>query len=249
MRKEITMIALVRAELIKLFSTRTFFGLVAGAVAVVLLGSASTIISANPQDLRGPLHEQTFYVLASINGGLFALVLGVRGFTDEFRYGTIITTLLSARRRFSVLGAKLIVAALAAATMAIVTEAAMSATAAMLSSARGAEVTVSAADIGAFAGMVGAFALWAAIGTTLVAIVRHQVAAIVGGLVWVLVIENIGSSLLGDAGRYLPGQAAHALADAPVEALASTMGGIVLVAYALVATVAAARTLVGRDVT
>jgi hypothetical protein len=75
------------------------------------------------------------------------------------------------------------------------------------------------------------------------------VAAIVGGLIWVLAIENLGSSLLGDSGRYLPGQAAHALADVPVNALSVLLGAVMLAGYAIVATLAAAGSLVRRDVT
>lgn len=36
-----------------------------------------------------------FYFLASISLGVFALILGVLGFTDEFRHGTIVSTFLT----------------------------------------------------------------------------------------------------------------------------------------------------------
>lgn len=242
------MMSLVRSEFIKLFSTRTFYGLAAGAVAVVLLGTASTIMSADPKSLEGPLHDQTFYVLASINAGLFALVLGIRAFTDEFRHGTIVTTVLASGRRVSVLAAKAMVAAIGGAVMAAVTEVAMTAVALVLSSAREAGLSVASSDVTALGGMAAALALWAVVGVAVGAVVRHQVAAIVGGLIWVLVIENLGSSMLGDSGRYLPGQAAHALADAPVEALALPTGAVVLGVYALLATILGSAVLARRDV-
>jgi ABC-type transport system involved in multi-copper enzyme maturation permease subunit len=244
------MVSLVRSEVIKLTSTRTFYGLIAGAVAVVLLGTASTIISADPRSLDGPLREQPFYVLASINAGLFALVLGIRAFTDEFRHGTIITTLLASESRVRVLAGKVTVAALAAAVLALVTEGAMMGTALLLSSARGAGLRVTSSDVAGMLGMVLALALWAAVGVALGAVVRHQVAAIVGGLIWVLVVENLGSSLLGDLGRYLPGQAAHALARATGtgEALALPLAAAFLGAYVLVAAFISASALVRRDV-
>lgn len=240
--------SLVKSELIKLLSTRTFYGLMAGAVAVVLLGTASTIMSADSKSLDGSLHEQTFYLLASINVGLFALVLGIRGFTDEFRHGTIITTLLAASSRVRVLVAKVLVAALAASVMAVMTVAAMTAVALLLSSARGVGFDLTYSDVTALTGMTTALALWAGIGVALGAVVRHQVAAIVGGLIWVLVIENLGSSLLGDSGRYLPGQAAHALADAPVDALGAGLGAIVLGLYTTLAVLIATPALVRRDI-
>lgn len=241
--------SLVKSEFIKLFSTRTFYGLTAGAVAVVLLGTASTILSADPKSLEGPLHEQTFYVLTSINVGLFALVLGIRAFTDEFRHGTIITTFLTTGRRMHVLAAKLIVAAVAAVGMAAVAEAAMTGTALFLSAARGPGFELTSSDASALVGLAAALAIWATIGVAVGAIVRHQVAAIVGGLIWVLVIENLGASLLGDAGRYLPGQAAHAVADVPMDALLTvSVAAVVLVVYAAVAALLGATVLVRRDV-
>jgi ABC-2 type transport system permease protein len=243
------MTSLVRSEFIKLLSTRTFYGLMAGAVAVVLLGTVSTIVSADPESLHGPVHKETFYVLASINAGLFALVLGIRSFTDEFRHGTIVTTLLAGGSRIRVLAAKVTVAAMAAAVMALVTGAVMTGTALVLSSARGVGFDVSPSDVSGLIGLVAALALWAAIGAALGAVVRHQVAAIVGGLIWVLIVENLGSSLLADAGRFLPGQAAHALADAPVDSLAMPVAAVVFVVYATVAALTAAASLVRRDVT
>jgi ABC-2 type transport system permease protein len=241
---------LVRSEVIKLVSLRAFLGLVAGAVAVVLLGTTSTIMSADPTSLAGVVHEQPFYLLASINTGLFGLVLGIRAFTDEFRHGTIITTLLASGSRIRVFAAKVTVAALAAAVLAIVSEAAMTAAALLLSSARGVGFSITSSDFVGMIGMVLALALWAAIGVAVGAVVRHQVAAIVGGLIWVLVIENLGSSLLGDFGRYLPGQAAHALAGATGmgEALALPLAAGVFGGYVLVAAFIGASALVRRDV-
>jgi hypothetical protein len=67
--------SLIRSEVIKLLSTRTFYGLIAGAAAVVSLGTFLTIMSADGRSLHGPLHEQTFYVLASVNAAVFCSCL------------------------------------------------------------------------------------------------------------------------------------------------------------------------------
>jgi hypothetical protein len=98
--------------------------------------------------------------------------------------------------------------------------------------------------------MVAAGALWGVIGVAVGALVRQQVAAVVGALVWVLVVENLGAGLLRDAGRYLPGQAAHALADASQAGtlLAPALGAAVLAAYALVALALAALRMVRTDI-
>jgi ABC-2 type transport system permease protein len=177
-------------------------------------------------------------------------VLGVKLFTDEVHYGTIITTFLLSGRRVRVLAAKIIVAVLGAAVLAVVTETAMASMALLLSSRRGADFAVSSSDVAGMLGMIVALALWAAIGVAFGAVVRHQVAAIVGGLIWVLVVENLGSSVLGDSGRYLPGQAAHALARATDagEALAVPLAAAVLVAYVILTAFIGAGALVRRDV-
>ena len=242
------MTSLIRSEFIKLTSTRTFLALMTGAVAVVLLGTVSTIMSSDSHSLSGPLREQTFYVLASINSGLFALVLGIRIFTDEFRHGTVIATLLAGGRAVRVLLAKISVAAAAAAVMSVAAAVAMSVAAVVLSSARGPGFDIGSSDVSALAGMAAALALWAVIGAALGAIVRHQVAAIVGGLIWVLVVENLGASLLRNAGIYLPGQAAHGLANASVESLAVPTAAAVLGTYSIMTLLVAAAALTRRDV-
>ena len=48
----------IGSEAVKLISTRTFKGLMAGAVAVALFGS--TIVAADARNLEGPLREQAF---------------------------------------------------------------------------------------------------------------------------------------------------------------------------------------------
>jgi ABC-2 type transport system permease protein len=206
--------ASLRSELIKLLTTRGLYGLVTGAVAVVVLGTVSTIMSTNAREITGSLHEQVFYMLASINAGLFGLVLGIRSFTDDFRHGTVIPTILATGNRFRVAVAKGAVAALAGGVLGIVVVAAMASVAVALSSIRGGDLAISNSDLRAFTGMIATIALWGVLGVGVGATVRHQVAAIVGGLIWILVVENLGAGFLGDAGRLLPGQAGHALTRA-----------------------------------
>ena len=108
-----------------------------------------------------------------------------------------------------------------------------------------------ARDVAALGGAVVAGGLWAAIGTAVGAMVRHQVAAVVGALVWVLLLENLGAGLFGDAGRFLPGQAAHGLAQASQAGtiLAPVAAAALLVAYAVVATGLAMLRMARTDVT
>ena len=98
----------------------------------------------------------------------------------------------------------------------------------------------------AVAGLLAAAGLWAAIGVGVGALIRHQVAAVVSTLVWLLVAENLGASLLGSAGQYLPGQAAHGLAQIP-DLLEVPLAAAILTAYAATSLVAAHVAISRRD--
>ena len=241
--------ALLRSELIKLVTTRTFYGLLAGAVLVVLLGTVSTIMGAEVRYLGGPLYRHPFYLLTSVNTGLFGLIFGIRSMTDEFRHGTIVTTLLARGDRTRILVAKLIAATIGGAAIGLVATIAMAASALMLSSVRDAGITASGswAPMG---GMVLAIALWAAIGVGVGAILRQQVAAIAGALIWVLVVENIGSGFMKEASRFLPGIAAHGLAHVAwtTPTLNAPAAAALLAGYLMLACVLGALSLTRRDV-
>lgn len=226
---------MLRAELLKVRTTRAALGLMVGAAVGVALGTASMVLSQRPDQLSGSLHEQLFYFIASVLILGFVVVLGIRSFTDEFRYGSIVPTLTVAPRRGRVFLAKLLASGILGALLAVVAQAVMVGVALLTAGAKGTLPTVGAADLQAMAGLTLAAFLWAAIGVSLGAAIRHQVAAIVGGVVWVLVAENVATGLIGDAARLLPGRAAHALADAAAagDLLSRVGGGLVLGAYAL----------------
>jgi ABC-2 type transport system permease protein len=245
--------AQLKSELIKLTSTRTIYGLLLGAVAVVALSTWSTISAVGAADVSGELHGQQFFFLASVNLAVFAVIVGIRATTDEFRHGTVVPTVLSNRSRARLLAAKATVSAAAAAVLAALAQAAMLGLATLLTGggllpglSGSGSLEVSSTDWAAMAGLTGASALWAVLGVGIGALVRHQVAAIVGAIVWVLVVENLGAGLLGDAGRYLPGQAAHGLAQLPglltVPAAAAALG-----AYGAAVLLTAQVALVRRD--
>jgi hypothetical protein len=96
-------------------------------------------------------------------------------------------------------------------------------------------------------------ALFAAIGVGVGALVRNQVAAVVGLCVWLLFIEPI---LLGDiqsAGKFAPGASAGAIAGAIQTQIADTLvapalGVLLLAAYAAIASAAGAIATARRDI-
>src|SRR5262249_7077364 len=77
-------------------------------------------------------------------------------------------------------------------------------------SARGIDNQLSAADyLQLLAGGTAAAALWATIGLGIGALVRNQVATLVGLCAWMLLVENLLLPFIPDAGRLTPRAAAR----------------------------------------
>ena len=94
------MIALLRAELLKLRTTRTFVALTGSALALSLLVAVltTTLSELGEQDVRE--------LFAGDFTGLFILLLGVMGMAGEWRHKTIRSTVLAAPVRARLVAAK-----------------------------------------------------------------------------------------------------------------------------------------------
>jgi ABC-2 type transport system permease protein len=173
-------------------------------------------------------------LLAAINGSIFAIILGSRVFTDEFRHDTIAHTYIAdpQRRRSTI--AKAGAAAASGALVGAVTAAAVVVVSLIMAVSSSGEVTFHASDLAPTVGLVGAMALWAVIGAGLGAIIRNQVAVVATGLIWILMLENLGAGLLEHGGRYLPGQTVHAMArtSQAVDLLGTGTAALLMAAYA-----------------
>ena len=106
---------LLRAELLKLRTTRTFVVLVGVAVALSLL--VVVLTSTLVDDLTD---EDIQNLFLSDFTGLFILLLGVMGMAGEWRHSTITSSVLAAPRRTQLLAAKVIAYAIAGATLSLV---------------------------------------------------------------------------------------------------------------------------------
>jgi ABC-2 type transport system permease protein len=192
-------------------------------------------------------HEQTFAFFTALLARVPVLVLGVRAVTDEFRHGTIVSTLVVTPSRGRVVAAKAVTVAVAGALVTLTAWGAMVASATVLASTEGTSLRLGEEAWRSLGGTALAGAAWGLIGLGLGAIVRSQVAAIVGGLVWLMGLEDAVRDWFGDAAAYLPGQAGLALAlGSSGRALA--VGAATMGAYAAVATIAGAAAM-RRDVT
>jgi ABC-2 type transport system permease protein len=237
----------LRAELLKQRSTQTTLFLFLGMFGLVALASALHVLAPSPSDLASRNHQLEVFEVGTRVGMLFAALVGAMAITAEIRYGTIRPTFLVTPRRGPVIAAKLIVSALAGLIFGLVAEALMAGTTTAALSARGIDNQLSSGDyLQLLAGGTAAAALWATIGLGVGALIRNQVATLVGLCAWILLIENL-LLLLPGAARYAPGASGLALAGRPGEGPAA-VGALLLVLYAAGASTAGWLGTLRRDV-
>ncbi len=162
-----------------------------------------------PRWRRRSHRRKALYAACRDRPAIFILVLAVRSFTDEVRYGSLVPTVLATPKRTPVLLAKLFVIAGASIVFVVAAMAFSTGIAAALLVSRGAALSI---DVGAVLALTGKVivvsVLWSALGVAIGGAVRHQVAAIVGALAWLLVVENLVLGFAPEWGQWLPGSAA-----------------------------------------
>jgi ABC-2 type transport system permease protein len=246
------MTRLLGAELFKLRTTRTFYGLTGGCLALVLL---ITVLASALGD-----HSRSDDVMRNLMGlaGLaqaFALVLGVLAITTEFRHGTITPTLLVVPRRTRLLAAKVGASALTGLLLGLLTCGLVALIVAAISSARGYDDGSTGSEVLKMViGGTLAAGLFGLVGLGVGAIVRNQVGAIIGGLVYMLVVEPLANLIptVGDwVAKYGLGGTSGAVsqtAGADADVLSQVAGGLLLAAYAAVLLVIGTALVNRRDV-
>jgi ABC-type transport system involved in multi-copper enzyme maturation permease subunit len=242
--------AQLKAELLKIRSTRTTIGLVIGMIAIILLFSLlSGLLTKEPnlisvEDQRGVLGVGSL-------AGVFSALAGIMLVTSEYRYGTIIPTFLVSPRRSRVLAAKLAAGVLAGIVFGIIGEGLGFAIGYAAITGRGIHFALSGGQVALLLlGTVAGTALWGAIGVGLGAIVRTQVGAIIGLLAWGFVAENLLFAFVPGVGRFAPVHAQNALMGLTTDHLLhATPGGLVLLAWTAAIAAAGITVAARRDVT
>lgn len=254
--------AATRAETTKQFTTSlwwilaivlvVYIGFTAAAVAFVFAAAATGSLPGDapavPEDALPPV----LYSTATSAGYVFPLLIGTLMVTSEYRHKTLTSTFLATPRRGRVLTAKVAVGVLLGVLFGVVGIVASVGPSAGLLAAYGLETAIASGDTWAqFGRMLLAYVLWALIGIGVGALVRNQVGAIVGVLVFTQFLEPIGRMAAGfvdglsDVTRFLPGAAGDTLVGASLYATAMTgattggdldwwAGGLVLAGYAVV---------------
>jgi ABC-type transport system involved in multi-copper enzyme maturation permease subunit len=182
--------------------------------------------------------------------GVLAALAGALLVTGEFRFGTIRPTLLFTPQRSRVIGAKYLAGLLAGLVFAAIGEALSLGIGAAILSERGVPFALSGGQLTLLIlGTLAGSALFGVIGVAVGAIVRNQVAVVVGLLAWVFIVDSLLFGLVPSVGRYMPSQAAEALSgSSAAHALSAAAGGTVLVAWTVGLAVAGVALVATRDV-
>ena len=215
---------LMQSEWRKLIYARAHWGLLIAATFISVLSVAVTpFILESQGELFGFGLDQTDAVDATyangISGYIFAIILGIMLMAGEFRHGTAVATFLTAPKRGSVLTAKLGMAAIGGILlMWISTGLSLLAGVVVLSTVEDAASpsenlflnTMLAATVGG--------AVLGVIGVALGTLIRNQMLAIVGALVYLFVVDPLLLALWPEIGKYLPSGLITAMLSINVDA-------------------------------
>jgi hypothetical protein len=251
-------IRLLRAEWRKVTTTRLGWGMLLGAMALAALGVVAQIAS---NGVRGnvalPLTAaatQKSIAASASSAYLFSVVVGIILITTEFRHFTSRPTFLIEPRRGLVIVAKLVVAAVVGVIYGVVCVALTAGIMAPWLGALG--VTIRWVDNGVLLSMLSdviVIAIFAVVGIGIGVLVRNQIAAVIGALVYLFVIEPLIDIIpvIQKAYPYLPGAAAGAITGASRGNLAhldALLGGLVLLGWGLLFAVAGWMLTIRRDI-
>lgn len=254
------MTPLLRAEVQKLTSTRLARWLLLGAAAITALYvSLQIAFTDDPDTWALPLDtlagQRTLLASAASASAPLVAVLGAIGLGGEYRHRTASTTFLATPARGRVVAAKLLTYALVGVGFAVTCELVAIAIAWPWLAATGVTLQLTSADnLATIGGVVTAVALFGPLGVAIGALVRDQVAAVVGLLIYLFVVEPIltGIGALERWTAYLPGPARNAVTGTVLSTrdfLDAWQGGAILLAYVLVLAAAGWGVTVRRDVT
>ncbi len=249
------MSALVRSELLKIRSTRMWLGLLGGALAFVALNVVAQALTPPTEGvpvLTDPQGVRNVWASAGSAATVFALVLGILGMTTEYRHRTLSATFLVTPRRSPVVVAKMLAHALAGLGLGLACCALTALLAIPLLAAKDAATLSTSTIVSVLAGALLTTTLYAVMGVAVGTLIPNQVAALIGALIWLLLIEALLVAFVPAVGRWLPGGAASAVVQANTfggDLLAPWAGAALLGVYAVVLAAVAMQTTLRRDLT
>jgi ABC-type transport system involved in multi-copper enzyme maturation permease subunit len=220
-------------------TTRMTAGLLLGTFAMVGLTIAASVPQVGDESASVPLGDPR--LLASMVAtsfavpGVLVVLLGVIAFTQEFRYGTATSMYLGEPRRERILVAKLLSLAAASVALSIATLVISLPICIVLIESRNGDASVGTRFWQTLPALFAFMLAYGAIGVAIGALVRHQIVAVTGVLIWMLAVEWTVLPPFPEIGRWLPAGATNSLLqlgpELQLELLSPWMGGIALVGY------------------
>jgi ABC-2 type transport system permease protein len=188
--------ALVRSELLKVRTTRGWWAYLVVLVGLVGIGTAAEVGSRDEAERTGLEFQLLLVDLIGITS-LLAIILGITMVTTEFRHGTITPTVLTTPSRERVLAGKAVAGTLIAVFFAVLAVAVIVLVAAIWTSVDGGELALLDGDVVERAAktLLGVV-LWLLLGLAIGSAVHNQVAALVGTLLWIFLVETLLIGLL-----------------------------------------------------
>jgi ABC-type transport system involved in multi-copper enzyme maturation permease subunit len=251
------MIRLIRAEFLKLRTTQVWFWLLMGTIAVSGLLIVAQIAPSN--GVRHP-HQVPDMFTSSSTAFIVVFVLGALAVTTEFRYQTITPTVLQTPSRWAIVTAKMIAYAVVGVLYALVAVAVQLAVAVPWLHSLNVSVDFGNGQVEhAIISVFAVVALFGIVGLGAGALMRNQIVAVVVGLLFLLVLENLTRLIPGvrHAWPYLPGGAAAAIQHTTgskhvidgVYLTSTWVGVLVLVLWAVIPAIVGAAFTMNRDIT
>lgn len=252
------MTELVRAELLKLRTIRSFWWTIGATIALVPVTVAITISSAGRSAglIAASLDSTEGFrnvIAASASGGILMVLIGIFAIAGEFRFNTVTATFLVTPDRHRVVRAKLIATTAVGVAVGVAASALSLAVALPWLSARHVSIGSHVADIAVVVcGGIAATALSGVVGVGIGALVVNQTLAVVATLLWMLFLENLLTNVKPGVGRWFPGGAVNALSGiTPAHAglLPPWGAALLLLGYAGALAVLGNRFVMQRDIT
>jgi ABC-type transport system involved in multi-copper enzyme maturation permease subunit len=238
----------LKAELLKLRTTRTFFALVGSAAALSLL---FTVLAASL--IKHPTDQDVHDTFANTDAtGLFILLLGVIGMAGEWRHRTIASTVLAVPQRLRLLAAKVLSYAIAGVVLSLVVNVLSMAIGALIFSGRGAPAIPFSDLLDILWRNLVIAAYFGGMGVCLGALIRNPPVAIVVVLIAGFVVDPTLQGLVFNVWKFWPfGGVAGAISqtqpDGSDKVLSTGVGLLLIAGWLSVFFSAAAATFTKRD--
>jgi ABC-2 type transport system permease protein len=218
--------ALLRSELIKVRTTKMWWGLLLGAIVFTIFQALITALTAGTEPGAGqaalPSLDDPSMVRSIYGSGfgacyVFGIVLGIIGMAGEYRHQTITPTFLATPRRSRVINAKLLTYLFVGLVYGLITTVVAVVCGAIVIAAKGFDVRLTSDQVPQtiLLAILGV-GVWTVFGLGLGTVIRNQVAAILAAIGITILLDplltlGLGALDLQSVARFTPSSASQAV--------------------------------------